>query len=222
MNKLTLILFVISISIAQNETTLQDTSEAVIEDTVSNVPLGLDYGYKGFIWGSSIESLPETDLNLLETERESILQFTGVLGTDSVFVTYFFADSGFWKVEIDFIIPSVNGDKQIKMYSRLEQNITEVYGPPKNTHKYEGGSGPSYSNRMNPKFSRTFYRSTWSSVPAKIELLLIGNVLVPPTELPVFHGEFSTLKLVYYNPDFMIQTSDVPAEEPLPSVFEIY
>ena len=223
MKKLSLLLLVFTCLAAQEESIAPDTMDTPpSEDNYSTISLGLDYGYKGFPWGSLTGSFPETPLILLDSTEMGMAQYAGYLGTDSVTVSYFFADSGFWKVEIDFIVNQNNIDDQIKMFSRLEQNISEVYGPPKNTHKSEGGSGPTYNNMIHPKFSKAFYRSTWGSIPVKIELLLIGYVLVPKSDLPIFSGDFSQLKLVYYNPDYMTITSEAVTEEPLPSVFDIY
>jgi hypothetical protein len=144
------------------------------------------------------------------------------LGSDSVTVTYFFADSGFWKVEIDIVISLDNIDGQIADFRRLEKNISEVYGPPIRMNQQESGPSGSYSNLLDQKFSRAFYRSTWSITPAVIELLLNSSVLVPGTDLPIFSGNLSMLKLVYYNPDFMHSSQPVPEAKEIPSIFEIY
>jgi hypothetical protein len=47
-------------------------------------------------------------------------------------------------------------------------------------------------------------------------------VLNPVTDLPVFSGDFSFLKLVYFNPDFMHSSTPLPDQKPLPSIFDIY
>ena len=136
--------------------------------------------------------------------------------------TYFFADSGFWKVEIDIVIPLNNIDGQISDFRRLEKNISEVYGPPKSMNQKESGPSGSYSNLLNQKFSRAFYRSTWSVTPAVIELFLSTSVLLPASDLAIFSGNLSILKLVYYNPDFMHSSQPVPEAKEIPSIFEIY
>ena len=69
-----------------------------------SIPLTLDAGYKGFLWGSSPEIDIITNFTLIKSE-DTLSQnksYQGRLGPDSVLVHYFFADSGFWKVEIDF------------------------------------------------------------------------------------------------------------------------
>jgi hypothetical protein len=54
-------------------------------------------------------------------------------------------------------------------------------------------------------------------------LLLNSIVQVPRNDdLNIFGDDMSTLKLVYYNPDYMIITEEVTVEEPPPSIFDIY
>ncbi len=212
---------------SQDTTAVVDSLAApavVSEDTTSSLSMDLSYGYKGFAWGSPKGSVPKTtDLQPLEVPSDSVnLYFIGRLGIDSVQVVYFFSDSGFWKVEIDFVPPENDIDGQIQMFKRLEKNISEVYGPTKSLTQVQSGPGPAYSDYLNPKFSRAFYRSTWKSTPVQIELLLSGLVLLPVTDLPIYNGNLSILKLVYYNPDFMYTATSMPEPEPLPSIFDIY
>ena len=59
--------------------------------------------------------------------------------------------------------------------------------------------------------------------PVKISLLLNSIVQVPRNDdLNIFGDDMSTLKLVYYNPDYMVITEEVTVEEPPPSIFDIY
>ena len=54
------------------------------------------------------------------------------------------------------------------------------------------------------------------------KLYLNGNVLLPSTNLSLFSGNFSILKLVYYNPDYMHSSEKLPEAEIIPSIFDIY
>ena len=45
-----------------------------------------------------------------------VKSFVGNLGPDSAHVHYFFADSGFWKVEIDFVIHGLSVEKQVQTF----------------------------------------------------------------------------------------------------------
>lgn len=225
------ILFIIIISsfcLAQESDTLKDTTNSdtslLTESTIDPVPFGLETGYKGFAWGTAsgtdiISSF--APLSNIDSSSANRL-FVGKLGTDSVMVTYAFADSGFWKVEIDFVVQQDNLDSQISDFRRLEKNISAVYGPPKSINQKESGVSASYSNNLDQRFSRAIYRSIWTAAPAVIELYLNGVVLLPATELPVFSGNFSILKLVYYNPDFMHSSQPTPVPEKIPSIFDIY
>ena len=194
------------------------------EPSQQNVPANLESGYKGFAWGTSAGSnilnkftpLPTTDSTI--TTRS----FTGNLGLDSVVVAYAFADSGFWKVEIDFVVNNIDLDSQISDFRRLEKNISAVYGPPNKMNQQESGPSGSYNNLLEQKYARAFYRSSWLVTPVVIELFLNSSVLVPVTDLPIFSGNFVSLKLVYYNPDYMHSSQPLPEPEAIPSIFDIY
>ena len=202
-----------------------DNSSQVANASQQNVPANLESGYKGFAWGTSagsnisnnFTSLPATDSTTTSTQS-----FTGNLGLDSVVVAYAFADSGFWKVEIDFVVKNIDLDFQIADFRRLEKNISAVYGPPNKMNQQESGPSGSYSNILEQKYARAFYRSSWSVTPVVIELFLTSSVLVPVTDLPIFSGDFISLKLVYYNPDYMHSSQPLPEPEAIPSIFDIY
>jgi len=201
-----------------------NNSSQVANASQQNVPANLESGYKGFAWGTSagsnisnnFTSLPATD------STTSTQSFTGNLGLDSVVVAYAFADSGFWKVEIDFVVKNIDLDFQIADFRRLEKNISAVYGPPNKMNQQESGPSGSYSNILEQKYARAFYRSSWSVTPVVIELFLNSSVLVPVTDLPIFSGDFISLKLVYYNPDYMHSSQPLPEPEAIPSIFDIY
>ena len=207
-------------AVIDNVSDPSQTSEASSLD----VPSGLESGYKRFAWGTPAGSnisnnfspLPVTD------STTTTRSFTGNLGLDSVVVAYAFADSGFWKVEIDFVVKNIDLDFQIADFRRLEKNISAVYGPPNKMNQQESGPSGSYSNILEQKFARAFYRSTWSVTPVVIELFLNSSVLVPETDLAIFSGNFISLKLVYYNPDYMHSSQPLPEPEIIPSIFDIY
>ena len=189
-----------------------------------NVPANLESGYKGFAWGAPAGSNISNNFNSLPTTDSTTTtrSFTGNLGLDSVVVAYAFADSGFWKVEIDFVVKNIDLDFQIADFRRLEKNISAVYGPPNKMNQQESGPSGSYSNILEQKYARAFYRSSWSVTPVVIELFLNSSVLVPVTDLPIFSGNFVSLKLVYYNPDYMHSSQPLPEPEAIPSIFDIY
>lgn len=204
------------------EVTVQ--TEVALDTTTQSVPPGLDSGYKGLAWGSLKGSTISTAFSLVPNldTLSSNQSFVGSLGPDSVKITYFFADSGFWKVEIDFVMESGSLDKKISDFRRLEKNISAVYGPPQKLNHKESGASAAYGNLLDQKFATAFYRSTWSVTPAMIELLLNASVLMPQSDLPIFSGNFTVMKLVYYNPDFMHSSQPMPEPEAVPSIFDIY
>jgi hypothetical protein len=221
----TIIIF--TLCLAQEPTAAPEPIEKVQSldsDTTQQVPSGLDIGYKGLAWGSKPGSPIPTSLTKIDSNDSlaTSQSFNGNLGPDSVSVTYFFADSGFWKVEIDILISLHEIDDHISNFRRLEKNISEIYGPPKRMNQQESGPSGSYSNHLDQKFTRAFYRSTWSVTPTIIDLYLNSSVLLPATDLPIFSGNSSTLKLVYYNPDYMHSSQPVPQAKKVQSIFEIY
>ena len=204
-----------------DEQSQNENDQATTEPLMS---LGLDSGYKGFAWGSPSNSPINTVFNLLPNDDSTNVNqsFSGMLGLDSVIVTYAFADSGFWKAEIDFVLNENNVENLIGQFRRLEKNISEVYGPPQSTKQKESGPPVSYAIILDQKFSTAFYRSKWSATPVFIELLLNASILKPESDLAIFSGNYSLLKLVYYNPDYMHSSKSEPDPEVLPSIFDIY
>ena len=204
-----------------DEQSQNENDQATTETLMS---LGLDSGYKGFAWGSPSSSPINTVFNLLPNDDSTNVNqsFSGMLGLDSVIVTYAFADSGFWKAEIDFVLNENNVENLIGQFRRLEKNISEVYGPPQTTKQKESGPPASYAIILDQKFSTAFYRSKWSATPVFIELLLNASILKPESDLAIFSGNYSLLKLVYYNPDYMHSSKSEPDPEVLPSIFDIY
>ena len=126
------------------------------------------------------------------------------------------------KNKIDFHLETNSVEKHVQDFLRHEKNISEVYGPPSKINHKESGVSGAYSNLLDQKFSRAFYRSTWNPNPAMIELYLNSSVLMPKSDLSIFSANYTVLKLVYYNPDFMHSSKPAPVIEQLPSIFEIY
>ena len=238
-HRLILILFLFVNIFAQDETVpndslsnnnnqnLDEESQVVVDPpttTQTLTSLGLDSGYKGYAWGSVPSSAISTVFSLLPSGDSADINqsFSGRLGVDSVVVTYAYADSGFWKAEIDFVVNENNVQNLIEKFKRLERNISEVYGPPQGTKQKESGPSAAYSMILDQKFSTAFYRSKWSITPVFVELLLNATVLMPVTDLSIFSRNYTALKLVYYNPDYMHSSDPQPEPESLPSIFDIY
>ena len=204
------------------ETALLSENDISVLDP--SIPLTLDAGYKGFLWGSGFDAKIFTNFSEImnDDSLSNYKSFVGRLGPDSVVVHYFFADSGFWKAELDFHLNHMSVDSHIKDFLRHEKNISEVYGPPSKINQKESGVSSTYTNILDQKFSNAFYRSTWKANPAIIELYLNSSILMPKTDLSIFSGNYSVLKLVYYNPDYMHSSEPTPEPKSLPSIFEIY
>jgi len=227
MKQLISITILITVCLGQAETSSLDSlntqTDTSLPSIVDSTDLSIENGYKGFPWGSPYNSSIKSSFTLLLDDSTNLYKtFAGKLGLDSVMVSYAFADSGFWKVEIDFVITQNNINEQISNYRRLEKNVSAVYGSPKMLNQKEYGVSSAFSDHLNQKFSRASYRSNWDANPVIIELYLNGNVLLPITELPLFSGNFSFLKLVYYNPDYMHSSKKIPEKEIIPSIFDIY
>jgi hypothetical protein len=229
MKRIILTLFIFSFIYAQEENVdiTTDTS-AAIDSTDLNVEAidnsGLDFGYKDYKWGSAISNLPSME-NFSAAQVNSDQSFallTGTLGLDSVDVNYVFSDSGFWKVEIDFALSADEMDDNINTFLRLEKNISEIYGNPFSTEQTLNGPSNSYNNFLNIKYSRSFYRSSWNVSPVKILLILNSLVQQPQTDNSILEGKLSFMKLVYYNPDYMISTNGQSQEQVFPSIYDIY
>ena len=223
MKRVILPLIIISFIAAQDDpvNVSVDTS-SVPEETIENA--GLDFGYKGYQWGQLISNVPSMD-NFSDGEvsdDQNSITMNGVLGLDTVDVNYVYSDSGFWKVEINVQLNNNDIDKQIDKFLRIEKNISEVYGNPYSTEQTVSGPTRSYNNFLHVKYSHSFYISSWNVTPARIILLLNGIVQQPQTENSILDSEFSFLKLVYYNLDYMKSTEDQTQAKNLPSIYDIY
>ena len=245
MNRTIFILAVVSALTAQDgNTSIEDPSAVTgaAVDTTSNdslslfgdslgvaldtigPPMDLDYGYKGFMWGASLGAVP----NLLYMSEpvfirdSTALQMSGFLGQEAVIIEYVFSDSGFWKVEIQYSLDPSDYESHLELFTQVERSLSEVYGFPQTTDRIESGA-MGVHDIINIGFERAFYFSSWNVSPVKISLLLNSIVQVPKNDdLNIFGDDMSIMKLVYYNPDYMIIAEEIIVEQPPPSIFEIY
>ena len=186
-------------------------------------PLDLDYGYKGFMWGTSLGAIPNLQYmsKPVFIRDSTALQLSGYLGQEAVVIEYVFSDSGFWKVEIKYALDPSDYESHLELFTQVERSLSEVYGFPQTTDRIESGA-MGVHDVVNIGFERAFYFSSWNVSPVKISLLLNSIVQVPRNDLNVFGDDMSIMNLVYYNPDYMIMAEEIIVEEPPPSIFDIY
>ena len=245
MNRTIFILAVISALTAQDgNTSIEDPSAVTgaAVDTTSNdslslfgdslgvaldtigPPMDLDYGYKGFMWGAPVGAIPNLQYmgEPVFIRDSTALQMSGFLGQEAVIIEYVFSDSGFWKVEIQYSMDPSDYESHLELFTQVERSLSEVYGFPQTTDRIESGA-MGVHDIINIGFERAFYFSSWNVSPVKISLLLNSIVQVPKNDdLNIFGDDMSIMKLVYYNPDYMIMAEEIIVEQPPPSIFEIY
>ena len=245
MNRTIFILAVISALTAQDgNTSIEDPSAVTgaAVDTTSNdslslfgdslgvaldtigPPMDLDYGYKGFMWGAPVGAIPNLQYmgEPMFIRDSTALQMSGFLGQEAVVIEYVFSDSGFWKVEIQYSMDPSDYESHLELFTQVERSLSEVYGFPQTTDRIESGA-MGVHDIINIGFERAFYFSSWNVSPVKISLLLNSIVQVPKNDdLNIFGDDMSIMKLVYYNPDYMIIAEEIIVEQPPPSIFEIY
>ncbi len=244
MNRTILILTVITVLTAQDgSSSIMDPSAVTgtAEDTTGNdslawagdslgvavdtigPPMDLDYGYKGFMWGAPLGVIPNLQYmgEPMFIRDSTALQMSGFLGQEAVIIEYVFSDSGFWKVEIQYSLDPSDYESHLELFTQVERSLSEVYGFPQTTDRIESGA-MGVHDIVNIGFERAFYFSSWNVSPVKISLLLNSIVQVPKNDLNVFGDDMSIMKLVYYNPDYMIIAEEIIVEEPPPSIFDIY
>jgi len=244
MNRTIFILTVFCVLMAQDEDpSAADTSMPpdVAVDTTSNdslawasdslgaavdtigPPMDLDYGYKGFMWGTPLGVIPNLQYmsEPVFIRDSTALQLSGYLGQEAVVIVYVFSDSGFWKVEIHYALDPSDYESHLELFTQIERSLSEVYGFPQTTDRIESGA-MGVHDVVNIGFERAFYFSSWNVSPVKISLLLNSIVQVPRNDLNVFGDDMSIMNLVYYNPDYMIMAEEIIVEEPTPSIFDIY
>jgi len=217
-----------SVTGAAEDTTSNDSlawvgdSLGVAVDTIGP-PMDLDYGYKGFMWGAPLGSIPNLQYmgEPMFIRDSTALQMSGFLGQKAVIIEYVFSDSGFWKVEIQYSLDPSDYESHLELFTQVERSLSEVYGFPQTTDRIESGA-MGVHDIVNIGFERAFYFSSWNVSPVKISLLLNSIVQVPKNDLNIFGDDMSIMKLVYYNPDYMIMAEEIIVEEPPPSIFDIY
>ena len=198
-------------------------SLGVALDTIGP-PMDLDYGYKGFMWGAPLGAIPNLQYmgEPVFIRDSTALQMSGFLGQEAVIIEYVFSDSGFWKVEIQYSLDPSDYESHLELFTQVERSLSEVYGFPQTTDRIESGA-MGVHDIINIGFERAFYFSSWNVSPVKISLLLNSIVQVPKNDdLNIFGDDMSIMKLVYYNPDYMIIAEEIIVEQPPPSIFEIY
>ena len=198
-------------------------SLGVAVDTIGP-PMDLDYGYKGFMWGTPLGVIPNLQYisEPIFIRDSTALQLSGYLGQEAVVIEYVFSDSGFWKVEIQYSLDPSDYESHLELFTQVERSLSEVYGFPQTTDRIESGA-MGVHDIINIGFERAFYFSSWNVSPVKISLLLNSIVQVPKNDdLNIFGDDMSIMKLVYYNPDYMIVAEEIIVEQPPPSIFEIY
>ena len=186
-------------------------------------PMDLDYGYKGFMWGTPLGAIPNLQYmsEPVFIRDSTALQLSGYLGQEAVIIEYVFSDSGFWKVGIHYALDPSDYESHLELFTQIERSLSEVYGFPQTTDRIESGA-MGVHDVVNIGFERAFYFSSWNVSPVKISLLLNSIVQVPRNDLNVFGDDMSIMNLVYYNPDYMIMAEEIIVEEPTPSIFDIY
>ena len=198
-------------------------SLGIAVDTIGP-PMDLDYGYKGFMWGAPVGAIPNLQYmgEPVFIRDSTALQMSGFLGQEAVIIEYVFSDSGFWKVEIQYSLDPSDYESHLELFTQVERSLSEVYGFPQTTDRIESGA-MGVHDIINIGFERAFYFSSWNVSPVKISLLLNSIVQVPKNDgLNIFGDDMSIMKLVYYNPDYMIIAEEIIVEQPPPSIFEIY
>ena len=63
--------------------------------------------------------------------------------------------------------------------------------------------------------------SSWVEMPSRIELILHSLVQKNMNDFSIIKDKTSLLRLVYYNPDFMVESEEVKVEV-IPSIFDLY
>ena len=209
------------------DTTFIENIDTRLDDPISMLTppeiMGLDYGFKGLIWGSPKGTIPQVsymDSSEFSSDSSFITLF-GSLGPDTVSMDYIFGESGLWKVEISYAINPQDLDSQISDFHRIENIISEIYGSPVSTQQIESGPGLLFNNVSTVNFSRAFFMSSWVEMPSRIELILHSLVQKNMNDFSIIKDKTSLLKLVYYNPDFMVESEEVKVEV-IPSIFDLY
>jgi len=194
-------------------------------DSIPNEYLALDFGYKGYQWGTPSKTvwpnLPYMEKARFNGDTTAIL-ISGLLEGLKAELLYAFSDSGFWKVEIDYNLQDLSIDDQIELFSTVEKNLASIYGSPKTTSQSLRGPHSNKSGFPLVKYNRAYYHSSWSPTPCKVELILYSLVQTAPQDLKIIDQGTGFFKLVYFNPDYMILNANEAQPEKLPTIFELY
>ncbi len=196
-------------------------TEQVEENPVLN--LSLDYGYKGYAWGSDRSLFPPAKpiTSIIYSRDSSSVSFWTTLGPDTVMLSYFYSDSGFWKAEVSFPLNPFDQEAQDKKFREIAIILDQIYGNPTSSSLSITGPQTTSSNPLDMDYARMFQHKSWQFMPCQIELLLISFVQDTETSYPVISGT-SQLILVYYNPDYMVKVQPAKAVNKGPTIFDLY
>ncbi|RMF10596.1 MAG: hypothetical protein D6762_01195 [Candidatus Neomarinimicrobiota bacterium] len=185
--------------------------------------LSLDFGYKGYAWGSRPDQFPP--VHALSgpdyTPDSTVVSYRTVYGADTVQLHYFYADSGFWKVEISYAVHPFDSEANHKKFLELLEIISGIYGNPSSKMSAEEGPLGFTTHPLDIGFYRTFEHASWYAEPCQIELVHVSNVQDLETPYPII-SNLSRLVLVYYHPDFMIKAHPEKPVDTGPSIYDFY
>ncbi len=203
----------------------QEEEKVTFMDSIPPEYLGLEYGYKGYPWGADPSILPprmEYMDSLYYTPDSATIVVTGKMGKYPVTLYYAFSDSGFWKVEIDYGIDVNDMDAQIDQFYAIEKSLFEVYEKPRTTNQVISGPKSGSLDLSRISYERAYLHTSWQEIPCQIDLILFSAVQKPQTELPIISRPTSMLRLIYFNPDYMIDNLPEEQAEKLPSIYDLY
>ncbi|MFQ6673775.1 MAG: hypothetical protein ACE5GH_03185 [Fidelibacterota bacterium] len=195
-----------------------------MSEKLPEVPQTLDAGYKGFPWGADmghLERYVKADSIAFMGDGEAAT-VPGVLGEDTVSLTYSFSDKGFWKVSVDYRSRDNSMEGYMDDFSRVEKFLSKRYGPPNRTTQNEMGTDREYLFSRFPKLSRAYFRSSWIVEAVRIELILEAVVPLPDEGLPVFDDLQPLFRLYYYHPEFYEKSEPTTTEIPEETLLDAY
>ncbi|MFQ6605624.1 MAG: hypothetical protein ACE5D8_08750 [Fidelibacterota bacterium] len=214
-----------TLGVSATATKQEPEVEVTTLDSIPPEYLGLEYGYKGYPWGADPSRLPPRMAymdSMYYTPDSTGIIVTGELGKYPVTLYYVFSDSGFWKVEIDYEIDANDMDAQINQFYAIEKSLYEVYRKPHTTNQSISGPKPGTHDFSRITYERAYLHTSWQEMPCQIDLILFSAVQKPQMELPLISHPTSMLRLIYFNPDYMVDNLPQEQVEKLPSIFDLY
>lgn len=201
---------------------LPDSLRQPVED-LEPADLSLGYGYKGYRWGTPSHIQPRITAitEPFYSRDSSSVSYRTTLGQDTVLMSYFYSDSGFWKVEISYPLDPFDQKEHDEKFKEISQIINLLYANPTSSSLSITGPMATSSNPLDIDYSRMYQHNSWQVGPVQIELLLISFVQDTETIFPVISST-TQLVLAYYNPDYMIRVEPQQPVDTGPSVFDLY